>query len=230
MQKYFITGTDTDIGKTFITRLFLAKAKLQQKTAIAIKPVACGTISTPAGIKNEDVAFMQNENSVILSDTQINPFLLQAPLSPHIAAAQENIILSAEAISQACEDAQQYTVDYLFCEGAGGWLVPINAQETMADVAIKLKMPIILVVGMRLGCLNHALLTVENILQHQLPLAGFVANQITATSQECLAENIATLTARIPAPLLGTIPYSINKDIHALAHLIQLPETNNRGS
>jgi dethiobiotin synthetase len=223
MKKYFITGTDTDIGKTFIIRLLLEKVKQAKMRALAIKPVAAGTIETPEGLKNEDAAWLAQESSLLLPYEIINPFLLSAPLSPHISAAREHVYLDAKKISAACKATYQYPVDYLFIEGAGGWHVPINDTQTMADVAEQLDIPVIVVVGLRLGCLNHALLTVDHILNKNIPIAGFVANQIQATPQEALAENIATLQQRINAPLLGVIPYSINKEIPALTDFITLP-------
>jgi dethiobiotin synthetase len=214
MKKFFITGTDTDVGKTFITRLLLAKAKHLGKTALAIKPISAGS---------DDAIFLKHESSIQLPDEIINPIYLQNPLSPHIAAAIENKHLQVFDIFKACEHALQTTTDYLFVEGAGGWLVPINDHETMADLAKQFNMPVILVVNMRLGCINHALLTVENILSKQLPIAGFIANQTQEKTQEAVAENIATLQQRIPAPLLGIIPYSINKEFYSLTDLITLP-------
>ncbi|MGA2655529.1 MAG: dethiobiotin synthase [Gammaproteobacteria bacterium] len=214
MKTFFITGTDTDVGKTFITRLLLAKVKQTGQTALAIKPISAGS---------DDAVFLQKESSLQLKDEIINPIYLQQPLSPHIAAKLEHKHLQAEDIYQACKSALQNPVDYLFVEGAGGWLVPINDKETMADLAVKLQMPVIIVVAMRLGCLNHSLLTVDNILSRQLNIAGFIANQTQATPQTALNDNIATLQQRIPAPLLGVVPYSINKEPASLIEHITLP-------
>src|ERR1041385_7989154 len=116
MKKYFITGTDTDVGKTFITRLLLAKVKQSQMRALAIKPLAAGI---------EDASLLQQASSILLPLDIINPFLLQDPISPHIAAAREGRHLDADEISAACAQAYTYPVDYLFFEGAGGWMVPI---------------------------------------------------------------------------------------------------------
>jgi dethiobiotin synthetase len=214
MKKFFVTGTDTNVGKTFITRLLLAKAKHDGKTALAIKPISAGS---------DDAVFLQRESSMQLSDEIINPIYLQNPLSPHIAAAMENKHLQAAEIYSMCKHALQTPADYLFVEGAGGWLVPINDKETMADLAEKLQMPVIIVVAMRLGCLNHTLLTVDNILSRHLPIAGFIANQTSAIPQTAFNDNIKTLQQRIPAPLLGIIPYSINKEPASLIEHITLP-------
>ncbi|HLF66385.1 MAG TPA: dethiobiotin synthase, partial [Gammaproteobacteria bacterium] len=135
MQKYFITGTDTDVGKTFITRLLLAKVKQSHLKALAIKPVAAGGLATAEGFINEDVACYAQENSLTLPYKMINPYLLNTALSPNIAAQQDNILLDAKTIAAACTPLYAYPVDYLFVEGAGGWQVPINATQTMADVA-----------------------------------------------------------------------------------------------
>lgn len=223
MKKFFVTGTDTDVGKTFVIRLLLAKAQKAHLKALAIKPVAAGVIENHHPFKNEDAFFLQQESSLALAYEMINPFLLHRPASPHIAAQEEHVHLDADEICTACKMAYQYPVDYLFFEGAGGWHVPINETQTMADVAEKLRLPVILVVGMRLGCLNHALLTTDHILNKNLSIAGFVVNQIQEQKQHAFEENIATLQHRIPAPLLGVISYSINKDIPSLTHLITLP-------
>lgn len=214
MKKFFVTGTDTDVGKTFVTRLLLAKAKQSGFKAIAIKPVSAGS---------DDAILLQKDNSLLLPNEVVNPIYLQNPLSPHIAAAKENKQLTASSIYSACQAAMKYPVDYFFVEGAGGWLVPINRQETMADLAMQFNIPVILIVNMRLGCLNHALLTIENILSKQLTIAGFIANQSQAQTQEAFSENVATLQQRIKAPLLGVVPYSINKDISLLSDLLTLP-------
>lgn len=215
MKKYFITGTDTDVGKTFVTRLLLDKVKKENQQALAIKPVAAGDTN--------DATFFQNESSIALPFEVINPFLLSAPLSPHIAAKQEGIHLNVDLLCAACERVYAYPVDYLFIEGAGGWQVPINATQTMADVAQQLNLPVIIVVAMRLGCLNHALLTAESILNAGLPIAGFIANQVQAQAQDAFKDNLDTLKARMRAPLLGVIPYSINKEITCKSHCVTLP-------
>ncbi len=226
MQKYFITGTDTDVGKTLITRILLTKVKQQGLKALAIKPLAAGGVTTMQGFQNEDATFFQQESSLQLPYTVINPYLLQDALSPNIGAQRYDRILDAKEISQTSAKAYHYPVDYLFIEGAGGWQVPINATQTMADVAQALNIPIIMVVGMRLGCLNHALLTAAQIRSQNLVLAGFIANQITPTPQTAYEENIATLITHLKVPLLGKVPYSINNNIAALTRYIDLSPTH----
>lgn len=203
-KKFFITGTDTNVGKTLVAAGLLLVAKRQGLRTAALKPVAAGCEQTEAGLRNDDALLLQSVITEPLAYEQINPIALQSAIAPHIAAQQERRILSADRIAGFCR-ASLMQADFALVEGAGGWRVPLNPRETMADLARQLHLPVILVVGIRLGCINHALLTVEAIRNDGLPLAGWVANCVEP-EMPALQENIASLAARIPAPCLGVIP------------------------
>ncbi|KGK41151.1 dethiobiotin synthase [Nitrincola sp. A-D6] len=203
-QAYFITGTDTDVGKTLVTTALLYQAGQRQLQTIGLKPLAAGCEQTPEGLRNADALLLQQYASVALSYDQINPVALEAAVAPHIAAAGRQ--LSADRLASYCRGALMQKADLVLVEGAGGWRVPLNPRENLSSLAQLLELPVILVVGMKLGCLNHALLTLEAIARDGMQLAGWVACQ-TDAEMLCLNENIATLQQRIRAPLLGVIPW-----------------------
>lgn len=204
-KAFFIAGTDTNVGKTLVAAGLLVAAKNHGLTTAALKPVAAGCEKTEAGLRNEDALLLQSVITTPLVYEQINPVALQAAIAPHIAAQQEKRVLSADRLAGFCRGSLNQA-DITLVEGAGGWRVPLNPQETMADLAKVLNLPVILVVGMRLGCISHALLTIEAIRNDGLPLAGWVANCVDA-DMPVLQENIQSLAARIPAPCAGVIPY-----------------------
>lgn len=217
-KQFFVTGTDTNVGKTLISAGLLLVAKnLGQRTA-ALKPVAAGCEKTDAGLRNADAVLLQSVITEALVYEQINPIALQAAIAPHIAAVQEKRVLSADRIAGFCRGSLQQA-DFTLVEGAGGWRVPLNPRETMADLARILQLPIILVVGVRLGCINHALLTVEAIRNDGLPLAGWVANCVDP-DMPALQENIESLAMRIPAPCLGIVPWLTSPDPEQVAAAI----------
>lgn len=198
MKSYFIVGTDTDCGKTYTTCELVKLFKNQHQRVLAIKPLVSGCNDQ---FMNEDITRLQAANQ---TSQQICNWQFKLPVSPHLAAFAENIEISAHAINQFC---QQYTdLDYLLIEGAGGLMVPLNEQETWIDFLKISQIPVILVVGMRLGCLNHALLTAFALEANQIPCVGWVANCLD-DDMLLLAENIQTLQQKITAPLLGHIPY-----------------------
>jgi len=201
---FFITGTDTGVGKTRIavalTRAFVARGL---RTAV-MKPVAAGSMETPAGPRNDDALELLGASNVPAAYEDVNPWLLATPASPHLAARVAGVSIGHEAILAASRRLTERS-DVLIVEGAGGWLAPISATATMADVAERLALPVILVVGMRLGCLNHALLTRDAIRARSLPFGGWIANKL-ATEMPLCAANIDTLTSRFGAPPLGVVP------------------------
>ncbi len=207
-KQFFIAGTDTNVGKTLIAAGLLLVAKQQGLRTLALKPVAAGCEKTDAGLRNDDALLLQTVMTESLIYDQINPIALHAAIAPHIAAAQEKRVLSADRIAGFCRGSLPQA-DFALVEGAGGWRVPLNPRETMADLARILQLPVILVVGVRLGCINHALLTVEAIRNDGLPLAGWVANCVDA-DMPVLQENIDSLAARIPAPCLGVVPWLVS--------------------
>jgi dethiobiotin synthetase len=206
-QRLFITGTDTEVGKTTIACKLLTELNQHGYKTVGLKPIASGGIITAEGMRNEDALALQQAASVKLPYELINPICLESPIAPHIAAQQANLPLSALELFNQCIPTLQQAADHIVIEGAGGWLVPLNATETMADFVALLDCPIILVVAMRLGCINHALLTVANIHQHGLELGGWIANCIDPEMLN-LEENLATLEQLIPAPLLMVNPNS----------------------
>lgn len=204
-KHFFIAGTDTNVGKTLIAAGLLVAAKQRGLRTAALKPVAAGCETTAAGLRNDDALLLQSVITEPLVYEQINPIALQAAIAPHIAAQQEKRLLSADRIAGFCRGSLMQA-DFTLVEGAGGWRVPLNPRETMADLVRILQLPVILVVGVRLGCINHALLTIEAIRNDGLPLAGWVANCVDA-GMPALPENIDSLRARIPAPCLGVVPW-----------------------
>lgn len=197
MTHYFVTGTDTDVGKTLITSGFLIQSQQANQSCFGLKPIAAGAVSCPAaalqGITrwvNEDALILQQHSHPRFDYTVHNPWVFADPLSPHLAAQRHGISLTLPTLIQTCQAClDQAQAEINFIEGAGGWFVPFHTQHTLAELAQALGYPVILVVGMRLGCLNHALLTARAIQQSGLVLAGWVANQIDP-QQQAAKENI----------------------------------------
>jgi dethiobiotin synthetase len=204
-KKIFITGTDTDVGKTLVTVALIEKLQQQGLTVVALKPVAAGCEIIKDTLVNADALQIQERLRVSLAYSTINPFPLTEPIAPHLAAESENEELTVERLRQKCNLSLHQT-EYLLVEGAGGWLVPLNRHETMADYAAVEGFDVLLVVGMKLGCINHALLTVQSIKRSGLNLVGWVANSSAGTMPK-LTENITTLKQAIDAPLIAEIPY-----------------------
>lgn len=221
-KQFFIAGTDTNVGKTLVAAGLLLAAKKHGLRTAAIKPVAAGCEKTEAGLRNDDALLLQSVITESLVYEQINPIALQAAIAPHIAAQQEKRVLSADRIAGFCRGSLRQA-DFTLVEGAGGWRVPLNPRETMADLARILQLPVILVVGVRLGCINHALLTVEAIRSDGLPLAGWVANCVDA-DMPVRQENIDSLRERIPAPCLGVVPWLSTPNPEQVADAID-PQT-----
>jgi dethiobiotin synthetase len=205
---YFITGTDTGVGKTLIACALLTAFTRRGLRAVGMKPVAAGAYETPAGWRNEDVEALLAASYISALDIQrpdINPYLLVQPVAPHLAARREGIAIDLSVVEQSFLSLRT-KADVVIVEGVGGFLVPLNDREDAADLSIRLELPVILVVGIRLGCLNHALLTQEAITARKLRLAGWVANRIDPR-MEMIAENVAALRERIRAPLIGEVPF-----------------------
>ena len=221
-QWLFITGTDTDVGKTVVACGFLAAANQQGLRTAAIKPVAAGCEVTEQGMINSDALQLQAAASHKLSYQQINPVALEPAIAPHIAAAEAGLRMSASRLVGYCRGVSLMPVDMVVVEGAGGWRVPINSRETLADVARELECAVIVVVGMRLGCLNHALLTMEAIRRDGLLIAGWVAN-ILDPEMPRLQENIDTLKQCINEPCLGTVPRLDDLSAERVADFLTVP-------
>lgn len=221
-KAFFVTGTDTNVGKTLVSAGLLVLAKSQGYTTAALKPLAAGCEKTAAGLRNDDALLLQSVITQTLAYEQINPIALEAPIAPHLAALQDNRSLSADRLAGFCRGVLN-SAELTLVEGAGGWRVPINPRETMADLAKNLQLPVILVVGMRLGCLNHALLSFEAIVSDGLLVAGWVANCVDA-DMPALAENIESLRSRLPVPCLAVVPFLKDVSPHALAEYVAVAE------
>jgi dethiobiotin synthetase len=204
--RFFVTGTDTGVGKTLVTAALLLNARAFGRRAVALKPVSAGCARVDGQWVNDDALLLQKYSSVRLDYPQLNPVALESAMAPHIAARRAGIGLRAATLVDAVDRVAGQGHDTVLVEGAGGWLVPLNDTETMADVAAGLGYAVILVVAMRLGCLNHALLTARAIESAGLPLAGWVANTTGAT-MDAFDDNVQALEQRLPALRLGTVPY-----------------------
>ncbi len=215
-KTFFVTGTDTEVGKTYSSSVLLEAANAKGLTTLGLKPMAAGCedvvlANGKTQLQNEDAQQLIKHSSLKLSYQEVNPVSLKVPASPHIAAALENRSVSASRMEGVCRGALMKKHDFSLVEGAGGWRVPISPRETMADLAKRLDFPVILVVGLRLGCLNHALLTAEAIRRDGLSVAGWVANSITPSPMSYEEENIATLRSALAANFLGHISYNAQK-------------------
>lgn len=205
-RTYFVTGTDTDVGKTLITAGLLWAARDQGLTTAAMKPVAAGCTDTADGLRNSDALLLQQTMTATMAYEEVNPVALAPPIAPHLAAAQNNRRLSLDRLTGFCRGFMMQRADLQLIEGAGGWRVPLNERETLAGLPKALELPVILVVGVRLGCLNHALLTAEAISRDGLRISGWVANCVDPEVTE-LEGNISTLLNSLPFPCLGLVPY-----------------------
>ncbi|KAF4533742.1 hypothetical protein B566_EDAN005792 [Ephemera danica] len=215
---YFLTGTDTEIGKTFVTCALLHRARQLGICAAGMKPVAAGTDNEG---RNDDVERIRAANGLALPDAVINPYCFAAPVAPHLAAAEEGRRIDFAPILTACASARA-RVGLLIVEGVGGFRVPLDVDRDSADLAVALGLPVILVVGLRLGCINHALLSAEAIVARGLTLAGWVANTLEPNMAR-IGQNIETLRARLPAPLLGALPWVPGSEPATVADRLTLP-------
>lgn len=201
--RYFVTGTNTNVGKTWVSVRLLETAREAGLSCYGLKPIAAGSEDTDDGLRNEDADALLEAASVKLDYEQVNPVAFREPVAPHILAQRQGLNLTAERLAGYVNGAlMTQKADLVLVEGAGGWYVPINDRETLADLARRLELPVILVVGMELGCLNHALLTAEAIRHEGLELAGWIANFLHG-DMNAGEENLQTLEAMLSAPCLG---------------------------
>ena len=218
---YFITGTDTDVGKTTIAAGLLYAAREAGLSTVAGKPVASGCEITPQGLRNADALALMAESSVTLTYDEVNPVAFEPPIAPHIAAREAGQVVNVQTLLAPMRHVLAQQADFTLIEGAGGWRVPLSGQDSLSDLAQALDLPVILVVGVRLGCISHALLTAEAIARDGLQLAGWVANIIGPKTAR-LEENLATLAERLPAPCLGRVPKLTTASAQAVAEHLQL--------
>lgn len=219
-QAFFVVGTDTGVGKTHATCALLHATRQRGYTSLAMKPIAAGVADDG---RNSDVTQLLAASSATPALELVNPYLFMPPIAPHIAAREAGRSIEIAVIVNACQSLRQQA-QVLWVEGVGGFRVPLDEQLDSADLAVALNLPLVLVVGMRLGCLNHALLTMEAMQARQLRLVGWIANRIDAAMTRFEA-NLETLSARLAAPLLGVIPYGASPlRAAALLSLDAIPE------
>ncbi|WP_127474867.1 dethiobiotin synthase [Sulfurivermis fontis] len=211
----FVTGTDTGVGKTWVSAGLMAALQRQGLRVLGMKPVAAGCEQTANGLRNEDALLLQRQGSHRVDYTVINPYAFAPPVAPHLAAAQAGRPIEMERIARHYQTLAA-EADAVVVEGAGGWLVPLNERETMADLALHLDLEVVLVVGLRLGCISHALLTAEAIRNRGCRLTGWVANTLDLHMSK-LPQNILSIQQRIDAPLLGVVPYMDTLSVDTVA-------------
>ena len=202
---FFVIGTDTEVGKTLVSGAIVLKLRATGINSVGFKPVVAGTYRNPDGRElNEDLETLKLASGLKHDDMHLCPYILSIPAAPHLVAQAQGIDLNIAVILQAFHNISA-SFDSVVVEGAGGFLVPLNTKENLGDATKAIGLPVILVVGMRLGCINHALLTYEALKIRNLEVAGWIANALSE-EMPLLQENIQTLKDRIKAPLLGVIP------------------------
>ena len=204
-QGYFITGTDTGIGKTWSTVALMQYFKDQGKTVIGMKPIASGCDEIGGRLRNEDALLLQKHATVTLPYQDINPYAFALPVSPHIAAEKSGVDIKLDEIVMKYQQLEEQA-DVVLVEGVGGWKVPLNSHQDIADLAQQLALPVIVVVGMRLGCINQAKLTFAAMQQAGVKCHGWIASCVEK-DMLMLDENIQTLCLSTELPLLAVFPY-----------------------
>jgi dethiobiotin synthetase len=205
MQSFFVTGIDTEVGKTYVSCALIRQLVAAGQRVAGMKPVASGARKLDGQLRNDDALQLMSAANVDMDYELVNPYCFEPAIAPHIAAQQAGVEMSPEVIHTAYKKLSAQA-DIVVVEGVGGWYVPLNSYQTMADVAQTLNLPVLLVVGMRLGCLNHALLTADAVRARGLKLAGWIANILDPSMPE-LTHNIDTLKRFIMAPHLGVMPF-----------------------
>lgn len=221
-KTFFVTGTDTGVGKTMVSAAILEAARAAGLRTLAMKPIASGCDETPEGLRNEDALALQSAMTESLAYEVINPVALKPAIAPHVAAAQAGKTVTAQRLIGFCRGLQLRPADLMLIEGAGGWRVPLNERETYASLPRELGTPVILVVSLKLGCINHALLTAEAIRADGLVVAGWVANRAEAETMSCEQETLDYLRSHMAAPCLGELPWLEEPDPVALASHLDL--------
>lgn len=217
---FFITGTDTEIGKTWTTLALMAALQARGARVIGMKPVACGCKVTAEGLRNDDALKLQAQSSRQPGYALINPYSFEPPIAPHIAAENIGVQIDLDRIAGVYKILEQQA-DYVMVEGIGGWRVPISRTSSLVDIVRRLQLSVILVIGLRLGCINHALLSTEMIIADGVRLAGWIANKVDP-DYAGVDKTVETLASRISAPLLATLPYLPALDVNVLARRINL--------
>jgi len=244
MQSVFITGTDTDAGKTFVSVLLLHALNRAGYKTSGFKPIAAGCEQTLHGLRNDDALQLQKAASHKLPYNMVNPIAFAAPIAPHIAASKLGLTIDMQLVSNTLAALQKEDIDFLLVEGAGGWRLPTflpslplsgddthqgkqpQTAEFLSEFVAHAKLPVILVVGMKLGCLNHAALTFEQIKRDNCEVIGWVANQVDP-NMECYSENLASLHTLIDAPFLAEVKHGqqiIELNHNSLGHILALSQ------
>jgi len=219
MEKgYFITGTDTNVGKTWATIALMRYFKSQGKSVAGMKPVAAGCLMLNGRLQNEDALLIQENASLQIDYDLINPYAYELPVSPHIAGVKDPVRLDHLAVKF---ELLKTLAEIVVVEGAGGWYTPLNEREAISDLAKVLALPVIMVVAIKLGCINHARLTHQAIKQSGVNCAGWIA---VCTDPELLSrgENIQAIKVAVDAPLLGVLPYREIADFNFFAEQVQI--------
>lgn len=215
-RSWFIAGTDTGIGKTHASCTLIHALRAHGLRTTGMKPVASGCLPSPAGLLSEDAQALRAASSTPLPDYALsNPVALREPLSPHLAAAHDGVAISLPPL-RAAFDALCAAHDAVVVEGVGGWRVPLAADLYASEIPCAWQLPVVFVVGLKLGCLNHTLLSIEAIQADGCRLAGWIANRVDP-AMDAVAENLATLRERLPAPCLGVLPHGMAPEAAAAA-------------
>jgi dethiobiotin synthetase len=211
----FVTGTDTGVGKTRVAAALCRALAARGIRVAAMKPVASGCLRTPQGLRNDDALALQGAMTVRARYADVNPYAFEPAIAPHIAAAEAGAAIEFDVLDRAYQRLRMQS-DVLIIEGAGGWLAPLDAARGFGDLAARWQTEVILVVGLRLGCLNHALLTAESIERRGLRLCAWVANSIDPGFERRM-ENVASLQSRLSSPCLGLLAFEPHASPESLA-------------
>jgi dethiobiotin synthetase len=217
-QSWFVTGTDTEIGKTWCTLALIQHFKNQGLRVAGMKPIASDCQHTKAGLRNSDAEQILKLSGLEVPYERVNPYAFEPPIAPHIAAKQVGQVIDINMIIERYHSLAKQA-DVVIIEGFGGWRLPVNETQGVKDLVFALQVPVILVVGLRLGCINHALLTAEAIARDGCTLAGWIANPVDRHFDA--QDSIDTLKAHLDAPLLANLPFLATKDISQLAKTMQ---------
>ncbi len=221
-RSLFVVGTDTGVGKTLVACGLVTRLRAQGLRVVGVKPVAAGTVAGAGTRQNEDVVALASASTPGFDPAQVNPYLFDEAVAPHLAAARLGLTIGLDHIVNCCTRLAA-AADAVVVEGVGGFRVPLGDDFDSADLAVRLSLPVVLVVGIRLGCINHALLTAEAIAARGLRLAGWVANQIDV-QMPLFHENVGAIKRRVNAPLLGTLPWLGKIDNDEIAAYLSLPQ------